>query len=272
MSSSPTYLAALLVTCLGTGCGRINIDPLSSTADGQPERSYVDVILADRPIAYFHLEEQTGTSALSTTGSEVGTYRSSGPSGIVDLARPGVLAGSLAPADNRAVRFRGEGNAGDGSEGYVEVSTTIVAWTGDFSIELWIQPAEPSPVGWGGHAFVCEDYLTNGFRLGWSADRTVRMWSTEGAGTMSVRASTQLAIGTWSHLVAVRQADVATLYLDGAVIASGPFQMIPPTASADCGFAAFHGLFTSAMFDELALYATALTPAQIAAHHDAAQR
>lgn len=248
-----------------TGCGRIAFQPEGQDASSDTStRSYRETVLDDQPTAYFRVEETSGTIATSEVGTATGSFQSSTTATLVQ-SQPGAVDQDMA-GSNLALTVRGEGNAGDGSAAGVLLNPSLIDWSGDFTIELWVKPNEPNPPGWSGHAFVCEEYLVNGIRLGWTEDMLVRVWTDEGGATTRQQTSSQLVVGQWTYVVAARSGSDITVYVDGAPVLTGPLDLVLPSPAAECGFGALHGMFTAATFDEVALYEYALPAANVAAH------
>jgi RHS repeat-associated protein len=91
---------------------------------GNPPGSYSSAVLADSPVAYWHLDETTGSTMVDAQGADSGTYQ-----GGFTLAQTALTQ----PASGTSVSL-------NGSTGYGTAST-LTALQGDNtrSIELWFQ-------------------------------------------------------------------------------------------------------------------------------------
>ena len=243
-------------------CGRVGFD--TQPAPDSAAASYASAVLADHPLAYFRFDETAGTIAADASGhGNDGTYSLTG--GTIDYA----VAGALHDPSDRAVALAGLGNAGANTQAYVLMPPTVYPWAGDFTIEAWVLPVAPPPVGFDNALLIWENYSVSGFRTGWTPTMLPELWTTEGGGTSDIRSTTPIPIGVWSHLAFTKQATTVTIYLDAAVIATGPVDLVVPPIDADNGIGSDHGMFSNTTFDELAIYGVALSPAQIATHYAA---
>lgn len=261
----PELIRAVLPLVLLGACGRLGFDDRTSSPDAPDvdaaPGSYTAVVLADNPRFLFRLDEISGPVARDATGQHDSAYEIFG--GAIVFGETGALSRD----SNAGVRFEGDGNSGSNGGASVENLPRDV-FQADFTVELFFRPTALVPSGYNGALFVCEDWMDTGFRTGLRADMTLELWSDEGGGTSSVRGTPPLAIGTWAHLVFVRRGTVGEIWTDGALVVSGPLDMLPPSSSSmtECGFGAFHGMPAYGVFDELAAYDRALSPSQIAQH------
>ena len=229
--------------------------------------------LADNPVAYWRLGETTGTVANDYWGGHNGTYN-----GVTKGVSPGY---SFLDPDTAA--------------GFTAVNTYVGNITGidfsgatsTFSLEAWVNGTLPQVAGTdanatiigkgrgqngqGGNGFwqyVLE--VANGkyqFRVqdGVSATQT-------GTATADVGPD-----GTWQHVVGVYDQGGATvtIYVNGLPSgtigtppAAGPTATIIPTSigAGQGGIGSAYDMYFKGSIDEVAIYNTALTAAQVAAH------
>lgn len=238
-------------------------DPLTTfsaytVTGGSPGRdiaaSYSDVVLGDSPLRYYRLDESGGTSAYDATGSgQNGTY-----SGGYTQSEPGALAGD----SDAAVLF-------NGSTGCITCPATgLPTGTVAVSIECWVNLSAtptgtviPLALGKGG---------TNGQEFYLAFPSSTAIWA--GSGTVNSQGPA-LALNTWHHLVATYDGANIRLYSDGALVAG------PTAASVSLSYGGASGLsvaqlgnttdYFSGLVDEVAVYATALTPTQVSNHYTA---
>jgi hypothetical protein len=227
--------------------------------------SYRTEILADNPTAYWRLGEAAGaTAAADEKAVAPGT-----PAGGVTFGQGGAL-----PYDgNTAALF-------DGTNGKITTAYTPAFGTGAVSIEAWfkttVRPARQYLLDFKSDATAESgmNIATNG-----TGQIVVKVISATTAQTLnSVR--TGLDDGGWHHVVAVLERlfdgvnDRVKIYLDG-VLDSTPFTYVgsagnitgirPVVLGTDNSFTA--GTFWTGSLDEVAIYGTALTATQVAAHY-----
>ena len=213
--------------------------------------NYRGGILADAPVAYWRLGEASGTTATDETGGHQGTYVG-GPA----LGAVGAITGDA----NTAVTF-------NGSTQYATIPDDNAFDFGDtFSLEAWVK--------WDGTAG------TNSFIGKGSGNFDIKVL-TSGAVRVSkgitsdiVDSTTVLTPNAWAHVVYTKSGATSKLYINGvdrtgvvtdatmvnnAVgILIGAFRLIPSPDQS------FHGTI-----DEVAIYNSAITSAQVAAHYAA---
>lgn len=268
-------LRAAIACIVLVGCGRLQFDargdamsdvPIdASVPDLGPTARYIDYVMAAGPRAYYRLGETTIDVVVDASGNDNhGTYWTN-LGGMLTFDRPGALTDP-----HPAVKMDADGNLGPTDAAYAMVPTTLIDWSGDFTIELFLQPTSPPPVGFENALFVCEDYLNSGFRAGWSSSSVLHVWTTQAGATGQTTSSGRLVYGQFNHIVIVRNGTSLLGYLDGAQIFAEPnFDYIPPTAGSDCGFGSFHGMPSYGIFDEVAIYDRALSQTEVTAHLNA---
>ena len=264
----PEVPRAVLILSLLGGCGRLGFDvddqPIDASVDAPDAMpgSYTDVVLADTPRFLYRLDESAGPTAYDRTAQHDAGYQLFG--GTLTFGQPGALLRE----SNTAVLIEGDGNSGPNIGASVE-NAPIDVFQGDFTIELFFKPTGIPIANYHGALFLCEDYLSSGFRTGPRDDLNLELWTDEGGGTSTIIGTTPLVLGVWSYVVFVKRGETAEIWLDGTLLVSGALDMSPPsltTGRTECGFGAFHGLPAYGVFDEVAAYDKALSPAQIAQH------
>lgn len=227
--------------------------------------TYAAEVLADSPLAYWKLDETSGTTAADSSGNSLaGTY-----SGGYTLNQPPLGTGTGA-----SVTFNGSGQVAAGTP-------SALAITGNLTLEAIAQVFSwPSS---GGFAVIVSkgfDGTAQGYSLG---IRNI-------GGTNYLEAGTYLAAGdintavqvviTWTlgtphHIVSTFNGSAWKLYVDGSEVASLTTTQGPRSTSSQVLVAAFANSGTSARYwigelDEVAIYGTALSGARITAHASAA--
>jgi Concanavalin A-like lectin/glucanases superfamily len=229
-----------------------------------PAGSYPAAVVADGAVAYWRLGESSGTMASDSVGTVHGTI-----SGGVTLGQ----AGALADGD-KAMLF-------DGTTGGVLAPTGAYQTfgTGPLTIECWCRfPTAPAPFTYpldmkaDGSANAGPQFYVTDTNFGFQVYNTLGGVATAQAAIIAAA----VADGFWRHCVAVlsRGPDEVRLYINGA-LANGPNAfpagtIVSATDGCGIGFAttSAHGFFNGEV-DEVAIYPTALTAPQIAAHYAA---
>lgn len=223
-----------------------------------PITNYRDQVIADGAVAYWRLGETSGTTVASEVGGYTGTV-----SGGVTLGQPGALADG-----NTAMAF-------DGVNDYINIPLGAYSafGTGPLTMECWFKTTLVQSFK------RVLDFKNNGD----SAARGVG-FLTGGAGQLYLEyctGSTLNAIGgavtyadsAWHHLVAVvtrGTTDNGYLFVDGVQRATAAIPTalsLTSTVPAGIGSAQNGINPIQGLIDEVAIYHTALTPAQIANHY-----
>ena len=210
---------------------------------------YADKVLADGAVAYWRLDEASG-NALSQVGNFPGTV-----TGGVTRGQPGALSDG-----NTAMQF-------DGSSGYIDAGN-IAAFNfgaGSFTIEAWIKIS----LGARYHVVVSKGGAEPGWRGFVTGDNVLGLaWGTDAQ--FYPLSSTVLTLNVWQHVIWGYNATTAAVFyaVDGvhqAITATNH----PATNAANVriGTHMAGGYLFAGAIDEVAIYPTALTPQQIAAHY-----
>lgn len=263
--------------------------PAQATCSTTTSDPYPQAVLADSPIAYYRLDEASGTTMCDASNSaNNGTYNSSGITYGV--------TGALSSSADTAV-------GGDGTPTEVGQSTSDPAGlTGNhaYTLEAWFKSATTSPptnantwlVGLGttggtGQAVVLSVNPNHGSQLGWgpASAFTIDQFGSDWAWDPTT-ADVNLWDGNWHYLaVTYTPSNSASAsdyigYVDGhdigspdarpygnAVtnIAASPIILGQGCNTNGCYWLPFEG-----GLDEVAVYPTALSAARISAHYAAA--
>jgi hypothetical protein len=239
---------------------------------------YHSTILADHPVAYYELEESSGSSTVADssgnafTGFVTYATQADGTNIFPRLGQPGIDTNSALFATSTGI---GQGHVD------VPVNSTINPTTANgtngapFSAELWVQ-ATTQP---GNFEVPLDDSgFFNGVNpnsSGWNFYQTAGPGSTW---SFSVRPNPgfvgngpAVTLGQWTHLVLTYNGTNATFYVNG--VAAGTFaipQFIANDGSEDLlmgegpatGFAPYDGYV-----DEVAIYNYALSATQVTNHY-----
>lgn len=246
---------ALLLLVIGAalaGCSAA-----SNPATPTTPLSYKSTILADHPVAYWRLDEASGTAMVDATGNgNDGAY-----AGAVTLGQPGALASD----GDTAVGF-------DPAGGEASVASTTSLQVNPVTIELWINKRTDAEYG----AYVSKNFAPGaGGGTGWfqllNDHHNGRLEFRVTEDNPTLVSSKILDLHIWYYVVATYDGTTAKLFIDGKLdssvaIAATAKQTADPLyigRRAD-------GLFNDAVLDEIAIYPTALSSNRIAAHWRAA--
>ena len=246
---------ALLVLVIGpvlSSCGA------ATTAAGPTTPpSYKASVLADHPVAYWRLDEATGTVMADATGNgHDGIY-----AGAFTLGQPGALASD----DDSAVGF-------DPAGGAATVASSPSFQVNRVSIEIWINKRANTEYG----AYVSKNFAPGDVAgTGW-----FQLLNDHHSGRLALRvtednatlvSSKLLGLNTWYYVVATYDGTTAKLFINGKLDSSIAVA-VTPKQTADPLYIGRRadGLFNNAILDEIAIYPTALSSDRIAAHWRAA--
>lgn len=223
----------------------LNGSPSPTTLLAFPAGSYPAQVIADGAIAYWRLDETAGPNAKDIIGGWTGTI-----SGGVMLGQPGAL-----PDGNTAMLF-------DGTSGKIQTVSTLL-FPVTCTIEFWIKTSSQTQ-----RAIVSN-------KIGASSDLLCGILSTGAyvfGSTIFVYGTRPLSDGAWHHCVCVMSNNLGAIYVDGTLDAStATTRNVGATAAVSFGWDEKEPtLWYLGRLDEIAIYPTALTPQQIAAHYTAA--
>jgi hypothetical protein len=234
--------------------------------------AYAATILADGPIAYWRLDEPTGSIiAHDQTTQYSGAYH-----GDVTFDQPGAIHGD----PDTSVYL----NMAMGQTGYVAVSgsfPSVATFVGQspFTLEAWIKPTSINAEYRGilsyeplldaatnqGYVVYVGGFSDSG--VGFSRfDDSVEGFARDG-GVVHANEG-------WYHIVAVHSANLSAIYVNGLPVSSRSdpedIQSFVCSFSIGATHCGTQGFFQG-WIDEVAVYAKALSATQIQAHYAAAQ-
>jgi hypothetical protein len=215
--------------------------------------TYQATILADNPVAYYPLDETSGTAAAdASTNANNGTYTSGF---TLNQAGAGTLTG-------RAVTF---------ASGYVTVpSIAAINITGDITLECWVYPTTRGNYYWLVAKTSGNGGTTSAYE--WRLETTTGIPKFLCASGGAVSAAAAPNLNEWSHLAVTVSGTTVTHYLNGATNGSGTLGGSRATTSTALKIGTRDDTFTTFVgrLDEVAIYATVLTQSQFQAHIAAA--
>ncbi len=219
--------------------------------------TYTEAVLNDNPIHYYPLDETSGTTAadLGSLATSGGTY-----TGGLTLGQA-----SAATRLGTCVRFDGaEGSFVDLGLFHPGNSVTLEAWV---NADLTASSTFKAIIArWDGS-----------YEMDWNPTDVGNLVIRNDANAFGIVATAApISRGQWHHMVSVFDAGTLTIYVDGVQGSSqtigGVLQNAGPTPDRVLVGATRSGNFNwKGLIDEVAIYDSALTPAQIRAHFRASQ-
>src|SRR5207248_3205752 len=229
--------------------------------------AYKANVMADQPAGYWRLGETSTTlpAADQTAARNAGAYSSAG----VTVAQPGALGTDPDPA----ATF-------NGSTGYVTTPNQNI--TGSVTVEAWIYATTYNQHGF----IVGKNPVNSNWELFVAANTLYWRSGGNGCGAptttytdLTVPAPT---VSTWHHVVATQNGALASLYIDGALVASrsnmasigvnaGTLEFGRYAAASGYGSNCVAAYYFNGSIDEVAVYPTALSATRVLAHYQSAQ-
>ncbi|MEN9675347.1 MAG: hypothetical protein RIS76_1243 [Verrucomicrobiota bacterium] len=250
----------------GTAAAAADLTVLSPTSP------YAAAVVATKPLLYLRMSE-TGPvlQSLATNRGSLGVAGSGAYVGRLSLLAEGALVGS----SDTAITLSG-GRVGIGYSAALNPP-------GSFTVECWARPLDA-----GSGSRVLVQSMINGEIADNSADRSGWVFRQSGANlqfliggadgnpfyTATVTANDAVSAGAWSHFAAVYDSASLTvsLLVNGAVVTNVTVESpVLPNVAAPVllGDRGYGGWTFKGTLDEVALYSTALSVAQLKAHYDA---
>jgi hypothetical protein len=238
--------------------------------------SYADIILADKPIAFYRFEETSGAVAKNSgsTGGD-GAYYVGDEATPNEGGTPGAAKGDAGPrppgfvgfaSDNRAATFGGP----DTME-WVDTKNKFLDHRSSFTIEYWVKPtarvgADPA---WSRIGIVGQnDAIEYGFING----TTIQIW-TPGGGSLDTTYT--FADDEWHHVATIADGTNLKNYFDGKLAGTGG------SATGDYGTSTYNvhiggagvfdvtGNYFKGQIDEVAIFDKAIPAERVAIHFQA---
>jgi Domain of unknown function (DUF1929)/Concanavalin A-like lectin/glucanases superfamily len=226
----------------------------AAPASAIPAGAYAQTVLGTAGlVAYWPLAETSGTVAYDIVGDHHGSYYN----------RPHL--GAPGPGQATSVTFNGVNQ-------YVLLPRDI---RDDFSLELWFATHDGG-VGtgvtqwWQAAGLLDAEVPGVANDFGTSLDATGQVWAGNGNPDTSIHSAAGLNDGAWHHLVftRTRATGVMTLYIDGALVATGHggAQQLAAAPGLRIGALQSGATFFAGSVADAAVYNTVLPPSTVAAH------
>ena len=259
-----------VVVATNSGSYTVSISNAAGNATGgpavvtvlTPANTYETAIVADKPQAWFRMNETSATTLLDSMGRHDGYYTNESASGNVTVGAAGAIVGS----SDKAVTFDGTTKV----YGYVPYSSLLNAQT--FTIECWaktsVMNADMCPVS--SRSAVPQGYWLRTYPNGsWSGGV-----SQSGASyyVPSATAGDGIIAGQWKHVVMVYDTSLK-VYVNGQWDGVG-YVNFERNAAAPLLIGALNGTSIGNLFngqiDEVLVYTNGLTLAQVQNHYSKA--
>lgn len=227
---------------------------------GMSAPNYSDLVLADGPIAFWKLDETSGTTAADSSGNaRDGTY-----TGGFDLG--------VAPTINLpgAALF-------DGSSGHVNIPYGAWMNVSNVTLECWAYVlANPTArVGYITRKFASAGNIPYALETAADSGTTPQMAQYNGSAWASVKSVPSMPTFGWVHLVGTKDSTgKSNIYMNG-IKANVPNTITPVTTSTEGIFLGRqHNYVSSSLYIAgalscCAIYDKVLTPEQVAEHYNA---
>lgn len=221
---------------------------------GGGTQSYADLVLGDGPVAYWRLDETSGSTAADETGNGRDGSYVNGPT----------LNSEAAVSDGTSVHVNDNGHEAErvnlGNPDNWGVSSAI-------TIELWVKWVGGSSTNWPAPIGKGRD---DGYSIYWSYTSDLN-WLINNVGTVSI--SFDFSNYDWVHLVCTYDGSSMILYVNGVAEASTSASGSIPQNGQNLIFGrdpqrTFDGDEWQGLGDEIALYDRALTATEIEEHYN----
>ncbi len=251
ISNITTLNAANYVLVASDSSGSVTSGVATLTVIAAPTDAYGAVVLADNPVAYWRMNEASGTVLHDYAGGYNGSY-----AGGFTLAQPGISSNGL------SVLF-------DGKIGGAVVPYAAALNTTKFTVECWaLATAAMSASGGYGTVVESRAATTTGwtvYGVGGSPDTWhlflggTSGWNDKSAGPM--------ASGQWNHVVGTFDGANWVNYVNGVKTVTSTWTYTPNTSYALYIGNLFGAYYWPGYITEIAVYNTPLTADQVLSHY-----
>lgn len=220
-----------------------------------PTDVYGADVLADSPLAYWRLNEASGTTAYDYVGAHNGTYN-----GGISLNQAGISSFDT----TGAARF-------DGTSGYVQVPYSGALNSSNFTVECWVDPTGGSG---NQQAFFANQNGGSGYDF-FSYPAGPDQWAFDVSGYYDF-GTEGVAMNQWTHVVGTFDGLNQVLYVNGVPVVTNQNTGYSVNTAAPLNIGAGNNdqsspaYFWTGLMSEVAVYGTVLTPNQILKHYDLA--
>jgi hypothetical protein len=237
---------------------------------------YADIILADKPVAFYRFEETGGTTA-TNSGSKGGNgayMLYNGSANIPQSAKTG--AGPQPPdflgfgSGNQAALFDAFSISSGGD--WVDCRNQFLSHLAAFSLEYWVYPVRTNSDGLVLPTRAGIVGQNDAVEYGFIDPGTIQIWTPSGG---SLNTTYTFPDGQWHHVATIADGKSIKNYFDGKFINS------TTASTTDYGSASYNvhiggggvfdttGNFFNGLIDEVAIFDKAIPAERIAAHFQA---
>jgi hypothetical protein len=234
--------------------------PATDTIDYEPppppSSAYGKAVNADGPVGWWRLGESSGTTATDQTGSDAGTYV-----GAVKLGQPTLIATDTA---NTSVAF-------DGKSAAVQIpAASQLNFGSALTLEAWIKPSSLPASG----SFTSILTKAESYSLQFNGPKLEFTIIQNGTRHRLQAASGAIVAGNAYYVVGTYDGTTQRLYINGVQVASVSLSGAASTTSNPLYVGSWDGAseFFAGTIDEPAVYAKALSAAQVKSHYEAASK
>jgi hypothetical protein len=244
ISGADTTKTGSYVVNVSNVAGNVDSTAATLTIRTPPAASFEAALVGDGPMAYWRLDETSGTTAFDHVGAHDGTYSAS-----VTLGTPGALNGD----SDAAASF-------NGTEGFVGTGASLMNGLTRFSLVGWVRRGglQQGRTGLFGQ--------NDNVEFGYIADQTIECWDNVLASALDV--PNPLADGAWGLVVVTSDGTNRTMFVNGQALGTAAARTTPLTNTFPFNIGG-GGIFdgTGNWFfgnlDDVALFNKALTADQV---------
>jgi len=260
VSSAQLADSGLYSVTVNTGNGSASSTPASLSVLTPVTTGYAATTLAGGPVAYWHLGETSGTTAIDRAGSFNGTYSNV----TLGIAGPQAPAFAGFEANNPAAQFNGASSSV--AVPALNLNSNTVTVSG------WVKRSG-NQAAWSGIFFNRSGSTTAGLHFG-TANELRYTWNNAG-NTYNWNSGLVPPDGVWTYVALVVQPTKATIYMSKSGSLSSATNNVSHavqgfTGTGYLGQDSTGGRWFNGTLDEFAVYNQALTAAAIQSQYQAA--
>lgn len=239
------------------------------SSDPPPSVVYSSTVQADAPVGFWRLGDGDGTAADASGAGRNGSY--AGPVGhtkgaLVDDGNKSLKLNDNTPTNAQAV-VPDDGSLSIAGDLTIEAWVNSTGSTGNYQMIVTKSPGANAGKASG---------IPSNYELWLRPDLVPEFRETAGEGNPIVKASSPVALKTWTHLVVTRAGNKVSFFLNGVPAGGGstgigdvktnslPVRIGSREDMADTAYFTFRGAL-----DEVAVYNKALAPDRVALHYKA---
>ena len=151
----------------------------------------------------------------------------------------------------------------NGSSSKVTTSLDFDTLT-DYTISMWIK-IDASPTARDFFAGTLDSSAKNGIYLANNTDETIRFYERNASGdTMTITSTDTINIGSWNHIVAVRDGNTDYLYINNGTPVSASNSTITHATGFTFGIAGAYATYFDGDIDQVRIFSKALNQSEVA--------